>query len=89
MEHALESGNVTVAKQAFDALTAMHPKGSAADVFQNPQIQRGLEGLGQQLQNGNLAGARSSLHALSQAFQSQTPAPPTGSDSESGLDVQG
>ena len=96
MKRALKSGNLDVAKQAYDALTAATNGGP----FSNPQLAQDYQALGQQLAAGDVSGAQQAFAQMKQDYatlhtinQITPPAPVpssanTGAASASGIDVQ-
>jgi hypothetical protein len=71
----LQAGNLTVAQQDFNNLSALGQSGpnKNGQPFQRADREQDFQAIGQALQSGNLAAAQSSFASLSGTFQNQDP----------------
>jgi hypothetical protein len=80
LEVALQSGNLTDAENAYNAIVTLGKSGPFSNgvPFEAKQREQDFQVLGQALQSGNLAEARQAFAALKSTFQSQGSAPSGG-----------
>ena len=75
---ALQSGNATAAKQAYDALVAFGQSGPNANgqLFQRTDRAQAFSAIGTALQSGDLAGAQQAFTSLANSFEQNQHVPP-------------
>jgi outer membrane protein assembly factor BamD (BamD/ComL family) len=89
LQQALQSGNLTAAQTAYNAIVSLGQSGPFANgaPFGVASREQDFQAIGAALQAGDLAGAKQAFQTLEASFQPTPGSPVTNSSSSAGPDV--